>query len=175
MNLADLQTFRVVACDLNGQMRGKVVPGSYADKLPTGSVRLPFSALDVDLWGTDIVGSPLVFESGDADGMLFPTDRAPCQSMRPKESAPIRRAARRGAVAVESATTKLSLGVNGDEVVPQLPEFDTSGDRSAIGCTRLAVRLQRLRSRVANSAASTRELKSAMAQPTPARPVTPLV
>ena len=78
MNLADLQTFRVVACDLNGQMRGKVVPGSYADKLPTGSVRLPFSALDVDLWGTDIVGSPLVFESGDADGMLFPTDRAPC-------------------------------------------------------------------------------------------------
>ena len=38
---------------------------------------MPFSALNVDLWGADIDGSPLVFESGDADGMLLPTDRGP--------------------------------------------------------------------------------------------------
>ena len=51
MDLNALQTFRVVACDLNGQMRGKVVPGSYADKLATGAVRMPLSVLNVDLWG----------------------------------------------------------------------------------------------------------------------------
>ncbi|WP_390910545.1 glutamine synthetase family protein [Pseudosulfitobacter sp. SM2401] len=77
MDLNALQTFRVVACDLNGQMRGKVVPGSYADKLATGAVRMPLSVLNVDLWGADIENSPLVFDTGDADGMLFPTERAP--------------------------------------------------------------------------------------------------
>ncbi|MCX8227182.1 MAG: glutamine synthetase family protein [Sulfitobacter sp.] len=77
MNLTDLRTFRVVACDLNGQMRGKVVPGNYANKLASGAVRMPLSVLNVDLWGADIEGSPLVFDTGDADGMLFPTERAP--------------------------------------------------------------------------------------------------
>lgn len=76
MDLSALQTFRVVACDLNGQMRGKVVPGAYADKLEAGAVRMPLSVLNVDLWGADIENSPLVFETGDADGMLFPTERA---------------------------------------------------------------------------------------------------
>ncbi|MES0823900.1 glutamine synthetase family protein [Ruegeria sp. SCP11] len=77
MDLSALHSFRVAACDLNGQMRGKRVPPSYADKLTKGTVRMPFSALNVDLWGADIDGSPLVFESGDADGMLLPTDRGP--------------------------------------------------------------------------------------------------
>ncbi len=77
MDLSALHSFRVAACDLNGQMRGKRVPPSYADKLNKGTVRMPFSALNVDLWGADIDGSPLVFESGDADGMLLPTDRGP--------------------------------------------------------------------------------------------------
>ncbi len=77
MDLSALPGFRVAACDLNGQMRGKRVPSSYAEKLNKGAVRMPFSALNVDLWGADIEGSPLVFESGDADGMLLPTDRGP--------------------------------------------------------------------------------------------------
>ncbi|TMV09573.1 glutamine synthetase [Ruegeria sediminis] len=77
MDLSTLHTFRVAACDLNGQMRGKRVPPSYADKLVKGAVRMPLSALNVDLWGADIAGSPLVFESGDADGILLPTDRGP--------------------------------------------------------------------------------------------------
>ncbi|EEE36582.1 glutamate--ammonia ligase [Rhodobacteraceae bacterium KLH11] len=77
MDLSALHTFRVAACDLNGQMRGKRVPPSYADKLDKGAVRMPFSALNVDLWGADIEGSPLVFESGDADGVLRPTSRGP--------------------------------------------------------------------------------------------------
>ena len=77
MDLSALHTFRVAACDLNGQMRGKRVPPSYADKLTKGAVRMPLSALNVDLWGADIKGSPLVFESGDADGVLRPTERGP--------------------------------------------------------------------------------------------------
>lgn len=75
MDLRTFPTFRVAASDLNGQMRGKRVPGSYADKLAEGVVRMPLSVLNVDLWGSDIKDSPLVFDSGDADGVLLPTDR----------------------------------------------------------------------------------------------------
>lgn len=77
MDLTHLKTFRIAACDLNGQMRGKRVPASYAAKLDKGAVRMPLSALNVDLWGADIEDSPLVFESGDADGVLSPTERGP--------------------------------------------------------------------------------------------------
>ena len=31
--------------------------------------------LNLDIWGDDIAGSPLVFETGDADGVLRPTER----------------------------------------------------------------------------------------------------
>ena len=75
MDLASFPTFRVAACDLNGQMRGKRVPATYANKLNGGAVRMPLSTLNVDLWGADIENSPLVFETGDADGILRPTDR----------------------------------------------------------------------------------------------------
>ncbi|WP_397542230.1 glutamine synthetase family protein [Roseovarius salis] len=77
MELADYPTIRVAACDLNGQMRGKRVPGSYAPKLDQGVVRMPMSALNLDVTGADIEDSPLVFETGDADGMLHPTGRGP--------------------------------------------------------------------------------------------------
>ncbi|MCF6315694.1 MAG: glutamine synthetase family protein [Marinosulfonomonas sp.] len=70
-------TIRVAAADLNGVMRGKRVPFSYTEKLDKGAVRLPFSALNVDIWGMDIADSPLVFESGDTDGILRPTGRGP--------------------------------------------------------------------------------------------------
>ena len=77
MDLSQFPTIRVAACDLNGQMRGKRVPGSYGSKLEDGALRMPLSCLNVDLWGGDIENSPLVFESGDADGVLLPTDRGP--------------------------------------------------------------------------------------------------
>ncbi|WP_317057662.1 glutamine synthetase family protein [Roseovarius rhodophyticola] len=77
MDLSEYQTFRVAASDLNGRMRGKRVPGSYADKLDQGAVRMPFSASNVDIFGFDIEDSPLVFETGDADGVLLPTKRGP--------------------------------------------------------------------------------------------------
>ncbi|MCZ0812021.1 MAG: glutamine synthetase family protein [Pseudomonadota bacterium] len=77
MELADYPTIRVAACDLNGQMRGKRIPGAYALKLDAGAVRMPLSVLNVDIFGADIEGSPLVFDSGDADGVLYPTGRGP--------------------------------------------------------------------------------------------------
>lgn len=46
--------------------------------MPTRSkdgTRFPFSVLNLDIWGEDIDDSPLVFEQGDADGVLKPTER----------------------------------------------------------------------------------------------------
>ncbi len=71
------QTIRVAAVDLNGVSRGKRVPFSYGEKLAKGAVRLPLSTLNVDIWGEDIDNSPLVFDTGDADGILLPTQRGP--------------------------------------------------------------------------------------------------
>ncbi|MEL7183156.1 MAG: glutamine synthetase family protein, partial [Pseudomonadota bacterium] len=44
-------------------------------KLETEGTRFPFSILNLDIWGEDIDDSPLVFESGDPDGILRPTER----------------------------------------------------------------------------------------------------
>ncbi|MBT8475738.1 MAG: glutamine synthetase family protein [Alphaproteobacteria bacterium] len=71
------ETIRVAVSDLNGQARGKRLPAEYAGKLASGAVRMPLSALNVDISGSDIEDSPLVFESGDADGLLLPTERGP--------------------------------------------------------------------------------------------------
>jgi glutamine synthetase len=75
MELDQILTFRVAACDLNGQMRGKRLPISDYQKLDNGLVRMPLSVMNVDVWGADIIKSPLVFDSGDQDGVLFPTER----------------------------------------------------------------------------------------------------
>ncbi|WP_163849343.1 glutamine synthetase family protein [Pseudooceanicola aestuarii] len=74
MKFDTFRTFRVAAADLNGQMRGKRLPRTEYPKLGQGAVRMPYSVLNVDIWGQDIEDSPLVFETGDADGLLYPTD-----------------------------------------------------------------------------------------------------
>ena len=63
-------------CDLNGTLRGKRVPVSQAEKVERGDLRMPLSVVNVDVWGEDIAGSELVFESGDADGLCEYTGRA---------------------------------------------------------------------------------------------------
>ncbi|WP_281967535.1 glutamine synthetase family protein [Roseovarius nanhaiticus] len=77
MTIDNFTTFRVAACDLNGQMRGKRMPASYFAKLQEDGVRMPLSVLNVDIKGADIEGSPLLFETGDADGIMRPTSRGP--------------------------------------------------------------------------------------------------
>ena len=71
----DVKTIRVAAADLNGQPRGKRIPTRFADKLVKDGTRFPYSVMNLDIWGEDIEDSPLLFESGDADGVLKPTER----------------------------------------------------------------------------------------------------
>jgi glutamine synthetase len=71
----EVRTIRAAACDLNGVARGKRVPSRFAEKVVTEGTRFPMSALNLDIWGEDIDDSPLVFETGDRDGVLRPTDR----------------------------------------------------------------------------------------------------
>lgn len=71
----EVKTFRVAAADLNGQPRGKRIPARFADKIMTEGTKFPFSVLNMDIWGEDVEDSPLVFQSGDPDGVLLPTER----------------------------------------------------------------------------------------------------
>ncbi len=71
----EVRNVRCGAADLNGQARGKRVPRKFAAKLEEEGTRFPLSVLNLDIWGEDIDDSPLVFESGDADGVLLPTER----------------------------------------------------------------------------------------------------
>ena len=71
----NVRTIRVAAADLNGQARGKRIPTRFSDKVVKDGTRFPMSVLNLDIWGEDIEDSPLVFESGDADGVLKPTER----------------------------------------------------------------------------------------------------
>lgn len=70
-----VRAIRVAVADLNGQARGKRIPVRFAQKILDEGVRMPMSVLNVDIWGDDIENSPLVFESGDRDGVLLPTER----------------------------------------------------------------------------------------------------
>ena len=71
----DIHSVRAAACDLNGQARGKRFPRRFAHKLEAEGTRFPYSILNLDIWGEDIEDSPLVFDTGDADGILHPTSR----------------------------------------------------------------------------------------------------
>ncbi|AUM74525.1 glutamine synthetase family protein [Paracoccus jeotgali] len=71
----EVRTIRVAAADLNGVARGKRVPARFAKALLSEGTRFPYSVLNMDIWGEDIEDSPLVFESGDPDALLMPTER----------------------------------------------------------------------------------------------------
>jgi glutamine synthetase len=71
----DIKSLRAAVCDLNGVMRGKRIPLDQAEKVMAGSLRMPLSVVGVDIWGEDIVKSPLVFATGDADGICESTGR----------------------------------------------------------------------------------------------------
>lgn len=71
----DVKTIRVAAADLNGMARGKRIPARFAGKIITEGTKFPYSVLNMDIWGEDVDDSPLVWEAGDPDGILMPTDR----------------------------------------------------------------------------------------------------
>ncbi len=70
-----IRSIRAGAADLNGQPRGKRVPVRFARKIEEDGMRFPLSVLNLDIWGEDVEDSPLVFEVGDPDGLLYPTNR----------------------------------------------------------------------------------------------------
>jgi glutamine synthetase len=71
----EVRNVRCGAADLNGQARGKRLPVRFARKVEEEGTRFPLSVLNLDIWGEDVEDSPLVFEIGDPDGVLKPTDR----------------------------------------------------------------------------------------------------
>ncbi len=71
----NFESLIVGLCDINGQLRGKRVPASSAKKIMKSGIRMPLSTCSVDIWGNDIVGSPLVLDSGDQDAECLPTSR----------------------------------------------------------------------------------------------------
>lgn len=71
----EVRNIRCGAADLNGQARGKRVPLKYIRKIEEDGMRFPLSVLNLDIWGEDVEDSPLVFETGDPDGVLLPTER----------------------------------------------------------------------------------------------------
>ncbi|MFI2810721.1 MULTISPECIES: glutamine synthetase family protein [Microbulbifer] len=68
----DLKWIEGFAFDINGIPRGKWLPAEAADKLLKGGLQMPRSAVSLDVWGRDIENSPLVFASGDSDGVCVP-------------------------------------------------------------------------------------------------------
>ncbi|MGP9789306.1 glutamine synthetase family protein [Roseinatronobacter sp. NSM] len=75
MDAQKVQNIRIAIPDLNGQARAKRVPAVQYEKLMRGEAKMPLSALNLDIWGNDIADSPLLFQTGDADGFLRPTER----------------------------------------------------------------------------------------------------
>jgi len=71
----DIKNLRVGLYDLNGIMRGKLIPVAQAEKALKGGMRIPLSSTSVDIWGNDIANSELVYETGDGDGVLEWTGR----------------------------------------------------------------------------------------------------
>ncbi|NAZ37081.1 glutamine synthetase family protein [Rubellimicrobium sp. CFH 75288] len=71
----EIRNIRCGAVDLNGQGRGKRFPVRFARKIEEEGTRFPLSVLNLDIWGEDVEDSPLVFEIGDPDGILRPTER----------------------------------------------------------------------------------------------------
>jgi glutamine synthetase len=58
--------------DLNGNQRGKRLPGSSFSKILKEGMKLPRSVVGLDIWGDDCAANGLVFETGDSDGVCMP-------------------------------------------------------------------------------------------------------
>ncbi len=68
----EITTIEVLLPDCNGIMRGKWLPRHKLAKVFDGELKLPKTALSLDIWGRDV--QELVFASGDADGICRPVE-----------------------------------------------------------------------------------------------------
>ena len=74
---SDITQLLVGVFDYNGVLRGKRMPISKLPSLVASGFKMPISILQTDIWGRDIEGSPLIFETGDGDGHVSLSTRAP--------------------------------------------------------------------------------------------------
>ncbi|MEH6519544.1 MAG: glutamine synthetase family protein [Halioglobus sp.] len=63
----DIEIFEVILPDLAGGLRGKWITREKIEKVFSGGLKLPLSALAFDVWGRDV--EAWVFDSGDGDGL----------------------------------------------------------------------------------------------------------
>ena len=68
----EITTIEALLPDCNGVMRGKWLPRHKLAKIFDGELKLPQTALSLDIWGRDV--EELVFASGDADGICRPVE-----------------------------------------------------------------------------------------------------
>ncbi len=68
----EITTIEALLPDCNGVMRGKWLPRHKLSKIFEGELKLPKTALSLDIWGRDV--EELVFASGDADGICRPVE-----------------------------------------------------------------------------------------------------
>jgi len=68
----EITTIEALLPDCNGVMRGKWLPRHKLTKIFDGELKLPKTALSLDIWGRDV--QELVFASGDADGLCRPVE-----------------------------------------------------------------------------------------------------
>ncbi|MDB4470874.1 glutamine synthetase family protein [Deltaproteobacteria bacterium] len=67
-----ITTIEALLPDCNGVLRGKWLPRHKLAKIFEGELKLPKTALSLDIWGRDV--EELVFASGDADGICRPVE-----------------------------------------------------------------------------------------------------
>ena len=68
----EITTIEALLPDCNGVMRGKWLPRHKLGTIFDGELKLPKTALSLDIWGRDV--EELVFASGDADGICRPVE-----------------------------------------------------------------------------------------------------
>ncbi|NQX89404.1 MAG: glutamine synthetase, partial [Halioglobus sp.] len=68
----EITTIEALLPDCNGIMRGKWVPRHKLATIFDGELKLPKTALSLDIWGRDV--ESLVFATGDADGICRPVE-----------------------------------------------------------------------------------------------------
>jgi len=68
----EITTIEALLPDCNGVMRGKWVPRHKLSAIFEGELKLPKTALSLDIWGRDV--EELVFAAGDADGLCRPVE-----------------------------------------------------------------------------------------------------
>ena len=78
----DVSMIEALITDCNGVARGKWIPSGKIQSVLDNGLRLPKSALGLDIWGRDI--PELAFQTGDIDGycMVVESSLRPMQTIR---------------------------------------------------------------------------------------------